>query len=64
MLPISFHKMSFDLTIIFIFLEIRKSHPKFKTVFTKSSNILDSFGFEFAKVSYLIVSNYSSNYLL
>lgn len=30
--------------------EIRKSHPKFKTVFTRSSNILDSFGFELAKV--------------
>lgn len=55
MLPISFHKIFFYLTIIFIFLEIRKSHPKFKTVFTRSSNILDSFGFELAKVSYLIV---------
>ena len=56
MLPISFHKISFDLTIIiFIFLEFRKSHPKFMTVFTRSSNILDSFGFELAKVSYLIV---------
>lgn len=55
MLPICFHKICFDLTTIFMFLEIRKSHPKFKTVFTKSSNILDSFGFELAKVSYLIV---------
>lgn len=55
MLPISFHKIFFYLTIIFIFLEIRKSHPKFKTVFTRSSNVLDSFGFELAKVGYLIV---------
>ena len=41
--------------IYFYFLAIRKSNPKITRVFAKSSSILDSFGFELAKVMIALI---------